>query len=144
MITSVEQDGELPRGTLLDVPLGPRRYLGIVWQPPDGACRRSKAEDRCNRCPGYPRLPEGLCDFIDWVARYTLTLPGIVLAMALRSPQAFEPEGVAHRLCAGNELPQRMTPPRERVLDIAADGLARSVAGAGGRSECLAGAWCAV
>jgi hypothetical protein len=27
------------------------------------------------------------------VARYTLTSPGIVLAMALRSPQAFQPEG---------------------------------------------------
>ena len=31
---AVEHDEELPRGTLLDVPLGPRRYIGIVWQPP--------------------------------------------------------------------------------------------------------------
>ena len=31
------------------------------------------------------RLPSSLCDFIDWVARYTLTPPGAVLAQALRA-----------------------------------------------------------
>ena len=35
-----------------------------------------------------------MCDFIDWVADYTLNPPGAILAMALRSRGAFEPEAL--------------------------------------------------
>jgi primosomal protein N' (replication factor Y) len=121
----VEQSEELPRGTLLDVPLGPRRYLGVVWQPPDGSVDPAKLKT-AEPLQGYPRLPDGLCEFIDWVARYTLTSPGIVLAMALRSPQAFEPEGSRVGYVRDTVTPPRITPARERALALAADGLARS------------------
>jgi primosomal protein N' (replication factor Y) len=61
------------------------------------------------------------------VAEYTLTAPGMVLAMALRSAHAFEPETMRVAYVKGEAMPARMTPSRQRVLEIAADGLARSV-----------------
>jgi primosomal protein N' (replication factor Y) len=122
----IGQDIEMPRGTLVRAPLGPRETLGVVWSEAEGGV----AETRLRQAvplEGLPRLPEKLCDFIDWVARYTLTLPGNVLALALRSPQAFEPKGTRIGYRRGEATPERMTPGRARVLEIAADGLARSV-----------------
>jgi primosomal protein N' (replication factor Y) len=118
-------DSEAPRGTLVEAPLGPRRVLGVVWQEPDGAVDDAKLKTAAP-LPGEPRLPESLCDFIDWVARYTLTSTGVVLALALRVPQAFAPEGSRIGYVRGTTTPAKMTPARGRVLDIASDGLARS------------------
>jgi primosomal protein N' (replication factor Y) len=119
-------DQDLPRGTLVTAPLGPRDYLGCVWQSADGEVGEAKLK-RAMPLPGNPRLPESLCDFIDWVARYTLTSPGIVLALALRVPQAFEPEVPRSGYICGPTIPTRMTPARQRALEVAADGLARSI-----------------
>src|SRR5690349_24248800 len=99
-------DSELPRGTLVEVPLGPRRVLGVVWQQPDGAVDDAKLKT-ATPLPGEPRLPESLCDFIDWVARYTLTSTGVVLALALRVPQAFVPESSRIGYVRGNTIPAR-------------------------------------
>ena len=50
---------------------------------------------------GAPALPAKLCDFIDWVADYTLNPPGAILAMALRIARRLRAGSAAHRLCAG-------------------------------------------
>src|SRR5690348_12101331 len=62
-------DSEAPRGTLVEAPLGPRCVLGVVWQDADGAIDDAKLKT-ATPLPGEPRLPESLCGFIDWVARY--------------------------------------------------------------------------
>ncbi|HEX4533959.1 MAG TPA: primosomal protein N', partial [Rhizomicrobium sp.] len=120
-------DAALPRGTLVVAPLGGRETLGVIWGQADGSVADAKLKP-VEALEGHPRLPERLCDFIDWVARYTLNPPGMVLALALRARSAFEPE--VHRIgyARGEETPTRMTPARARVLEIAGDGLARSVA----------------
>ncbi|HEX2590500.1 MAG TPA: primosomal protein N', partial [Rhizomicrobium sp.] len=120
------QGMDLPRGTLVVAPLGPREVLGVVWSAGDGAVAEHKLKV-ARPLEGMPRLPEKLCDFIDWVSDYTLTAPGMVLAMALRSSRAFEPETMRTAYVRGPNEPARMTPARQRVLEIAGDGLARSV-----------------
>ena len=120
-------DGEaLPRGTLVVAPLGPRETLGVVWGEGEGAIAETRLKEAVP-LEGDPRLPPHLCDFIDWVARYTLTTPGMVLALALRARAAFEPEVPRIGYVRGGATPSRMTPGRERVLEVARDGLARSV-----------------
>jgi primosomal protein N' (replication factor Y) len=119
-------DRHLPRGALVTAPLGPRGYLGCVWQSGDGDVEEAKLR-RAVPLPGNPRLPESLCDFIDWVARYTLTSPGTVLALALRAPQAFAEEVARVGYIRGTTDPSRVTPARQRALEVAADGLARSI-----------------
>src|SRR5215469_3814415 len=84
-------DELLPRGALVVAPLGPRDCVGVVWGESDGTIPQERVK-RAEPLPGNPRLPESLCDFIDWTAKYTLTPPGLVLAMALRVRDAFEPE----------------------------------------------------
>ena len=118
--------GDLPRGTLVIAPLGPREALGVVWGEGDGTVADTKLKEAV-ALESAPRLPETLCDFIDWVARYTLSPPGMILAMALRSRTAFEPETARIAYARGVKTPQRMTPARRRVLELASDGLARSV-----------------
>jgi len=120
------EGADLPRGSLVIAPLGPREVLGVVWNTGDGKVVESKLKT-IEPLEGAPRLPAKLCDFIDWVAEYKLTAPGMVLAMALRSAQAFEPETMRVAYVKGETTPARMTPSRMRVLEIAGDGLARSV-----------------
>jgi primosomal protein N' (replication factor Y) len=117
----------LPRGTLVAAPLGPREALGVVWGEAEGAVPQARLKD-ANPLAGAPALPATLCDFIDWVARYTLNPPGAVLALALRARQAFEPEAPRIAFARGTKTPTRMTAARQRVLALASDGLARSVA----------------
>jgi len=114
------------RGLVVTAPLGPRESIGVVWGPSEGGVEEARLKD-ARPLEGEPCLPAGLCDFIDWVAQYTLTLPGMVLAMALRSRQAFEPETMRTAYILGSGQPAKMTPSRQRVLEVASHGLARSV-----------------
>jgi len=117
----------LPRGTIVEAPLGSRMVLGVVWGAADGAVAEARLKSAVP-LEGDPCLPAALCDFIDWTARYTLTPPGIVLAIALRVRQAFEGETPRIAFARGAVTPPRMTAARARVLELAEDGLARSIA----------------
>ena len=121
---AVEADGPLTRGRLVRAPLGSRTLLGVVWGHAEGAVASEKLRvaDALER----HRLPETLCDFVDWVARYTLSPPGAVLAQALRVKDAFDAEAPRKALIKANHEPQlRLTDARSRVLALMADGLAR-------------------
>jgi primosomal protein N' (replication factor Y) len=115
-----------PRGLLVSAPLGSRQALGVVWGAAEGGVGDNRLKEALP-LDGYPALPERLCDFVDWVAQYTLSPPGNILAMVLRSGKAFEPPAMRTAFVRGGATPTRMTPARQRVLDIAGDGLARSV-----------------
>jgi primosomal protein N' (replication factor Y) (superfamily II helicase) len=117
-----------PRGTLVTAPLGTSEVLGVVWGPAEGAVGDNRLKI-AEPLEGAPRLPSRLCDFIDWVADYTMTPPGAILAMALRSRGAFEPELRRTAYVKGEAVPARLSEARKRALEVAADGLARSVPG---------------
>jgi primosomal protein N' (replication factor Y) len=117
-----------PRGTLVTAPLGTSEMLGVVWGPAEGAVGDNRLKI-AEPLEGAPRLPSRLCDFIDWVADYTMTPPGAILAMALRSRGAFEPEARRTAYVKGEAVPTRLSEARKRALEVAADGLARSVPG---------------
>ena len=116
------------RGALVAAPLGNREVLGVVWGAAEGTVGDNRLK-LAEPLEGAPCLPPRLCDFIDWVADYTLNPPGAILAMALRSRGAFEPEARRIAYVKGEVTPPRMSAARARVLEIASDGLARSVSG---------------
>ena len=62
--------------------------------------------------------------FVDWIAQYTLSPPGMVARMLLRAPEAFDPEPWIEGLQRGPMAPDRMTAARSRVLEVAEGGLA--------------------
>jgi primosomal protein N' (replication factor Y) len=116
------------RGAVVAAPLGNRETLGVVWGAAEGIVGDNRLKI-AEPLEGAPRLPVGLCDFIDWVADYTLNPPGAILAMALRSRTAFEPETARIAYVKGENPSAKLTESRKRVLAVAEDGLARSVSG---------------
>jgi primosomal protein N' (replication factor Y) len=114
----------LVEGDYVRVPLGPRQVTGVVWalsgEVPDGAKLRA-----VNEKLDAPAMPQLHRDFMSWVAQYYLEPPGSVLRMALRSPEALDGprQQTAYRATA--LVMEKLTPQRKRVLDVAADGLAR-------------------
>jgi primosomal protein N' (replication factor Y) len=121
---TVPEGMELGQGDYVRVPLGPRQMTGVVWQvggkAPDTARLRAVAERY--DCPAMPALH---MKFIDWVAAYYLENPGQVLRMCLRVPEALAGERQQVAWAASGQVPDKMTAQRQRVLDVAADGLAR-------------------
>ena len=68
-------------------------------------------------------MPEELRRFVDWVSAYTLSTPGAVLRMTMRSPEALEPPRpiTVYRLGTPPE-DMRQTPARTRVMEVLRDG----------------------
>jgi primosomal protein N' (replication factor Y) len=121
---AVRANGPLARGRLVRAPLGSRSLLGVVWGRAEGSVANEKL--RVADVLETHRLPETLCTFIDWVARYTLSPPGAVLAQSLRVKDAFDAESPRKALIRGAEESQlRLTDARKRVLALMSDGLAR-------------------
>src|SRR5690242_4265662 len=66
----------VPRGTLVAAPLGTVERIGVVWGEAEGAVGDNRLKEAVP-LEGNPRLPAALCDFIDWVADYTLNPRGV-------------------------------------------------------------------
>src|SRR4051794_30794073 len=113
-------------GSVVTVPLGTRTVLGAVWdRHHDEAINPARLRPLEAILPARPLSPS-LRAFVDWVADYTLTPPGMVLRMVLRSPRALEPEKPIPAVRLAGPPPERMTSARKRVLDVLADDMAWS------------------
>jgi primosomal protein N' (replication factor Y) len=123
---------DLAPGDIVAVPLGTREVVGVVWDdPPDPAVGHNRLREVSERLDAPP-LGREIRAFVDWVANYTLTARGMVLRMVLRAPGALAPEAPLPGVRLAGPPPDRMTPARRRVLDLAADGLAWSKSGLAG------------
>jgi primosomal protein N' (replication factor Y) len=109
----------LAPGDFVEVPLGSRLVRGVVWDgAPDPALDAGKVKEVAARSD-VPPLPDITRRFVDWVASYTVSPPGLVMRMAMSVSSVFEPaRGRAAWRPTGIE-PARMTPARIRVLDAA-------------------------
>ncbi len=114
------EGGAAAPGTIVLAPVHGRTLHGVVWDSePDPALPLARLKT-ASVVPGLPRLAPALRRFIDWVASYTLSPPGEVLAMAIRAPLlAPMSEKTVTRWALGPEAPQgaQLTPARKRVLD---------------------------
>lgn len=110
----------LARGDFVRVPLGPRQVNGVVWGPGAGDVAPAKLKSVLAR-HDVPALRDPLMQFVDWVAAYVLAPPGLVLRQVMRVPAAFEPEKPVFGYQVSGVLPERVTPARQRVLDVLQD-----------------------
>ena len=106
-------------GDVVLVPLNRREEVGVVWDAP---ADQSVPEHKLKRVVGVldtPPMGEALRRFVDWIAAYTLSPPGEVMAMALRVLSGAARPVVRYRR---TDPPPavRITPPRQRVLDALA------------------------
>ena len=114
-------------GTFVVAPLATVEYLGVVWHRPEGEpppeLDREKLREIVEVVDDVPPLPPVSLDFADWVARYTLASPGMVLRMMMSASAAFAPPAPRYGVRLAGPAPDRMTPARTRVLEAAANGL---------------------
>lgn len=113
----------LQPGDSVIAPLGKREAYGVVWsvEAAPGACGNLKTiTKRLDR----PPLRQKLRDFIDWLARYTLTPRGMALRLATRAAEEAGAETPRTLYRATGATPERLTPTRARVLEAAEGGVA--------------------
>jgi primosomal protein N' (replication factor Y) (superfamily II helicase) len=119
----------LNHGDFVEVPLGPRRVIGVVWGPGAGVVEARRLKPVVRRFD-VPPMTAVARRFVEWVAAYTMTLPGFVLRMAVSVPAALEPP---KPILAYLKRPDALAPPgfkmtdaRRRVLALLEDGPPRT------------------
>lgn len=105
----------LQPGDHVRAPLGKRSARGVVWAVKAGPGERKLKP--VEGPAGGPPLPAGIRRFVDWLARYLVQSPGIVLRSVLRSTDALKPSPTETVYLRGTGEPDRMTDARQRVVD---------------------------
>ena len=113
-------------GSIVKVPLGPRTVIGVVWDDEGSETVDPKKLRSIVEVYDVPSISHDIRRFVDWVARYTLSSPGLVARMVVRIPKALSEDKPVMGVRIKGEKPSRMTPAREKVLALAEDGMAWS------------------
>ena len=87
---AVPQGMSLQHGAYVEVPLGPRSYIGVVWELRPARPTNMKIRDVAQVFDMVP-MPETHRNFIEWLSQYYLEPKGNVLRMVIRVPSAFAP-----------------------------------------------------
>ncbi|KTF68220.1 primosomal protein N' [Sphingomonas sp. HT-1] len=123
---------EVAPGSIVIVPIGPRQFAGVVWEPE----RLPTEEIGDNRLRAIlavadaPPIPAPVRRLIEWTADYYLAPPSSVLAMTLRTSAAFEAAPTITEYRATGQVPDRLTPQRAQALERIGErqGLVRELA----------------
>jgi primosomal protein N' (replication factor Y) (superfamily II helicase) len=103
-------------GAFVEVPLGPRKVLGVVWGPGQGDYDIAKVRHVIRVLDAAPMRSE-MRAFLTRAAAYTLTPMPAMLRLATRAPGLGDPPSMRKIYRRGSGTPPRMTDARSRVLD---------------------------
>lgn len=112
----------LDEGDVVQVPLSNREVAGVVWGLRDGQGGNLK---KVTGVIEAPNLSPKMRKFLDWIAWYTLAPKGSALAMGLKIPDPDRQEVARVGVKLAGSLPKRMTPARQKVIEVAQDGIVR-------------------
>ena len=128
-------------GSIVIVPLGPRKLLGVVWD--EGSFGDEAIEEHRLRnvleLVDVPPITAGLRRLVDWVADYYLASHASVLRMLVSPSAAMSAAGTIIEYKLSGFEPPRMTPQRAVALDALVDvqGLVRELAAEAGVSDAI-------
>jgi len=108
-------EGGCALGDFVEVPLGPRKVLGVVWGPGRGDWDLAKVRAAFRVLDAAPMRNE-LRSFLERAADYTLTPLPAMLRLATRAPGLGDTPAMRKVYRLGDAEPDRMTEPRGRVL----------------------------
>ena len=109
-------EGGCHLGAFVEVPLGPRKVLGVVWGPGKGDYDLSKIRSVIRVLDAAPMRAE-LREFLTRAAAYTLTPMPAMLRLATRAPGLGDPPSMRKIYRRGEGEPSRMTDARARVME---------------------------
>ena len=104
-------------GAFVEVPLGPRKVLGVVWAPGMGDFDYTKTRSVIQVLDVAPML-QSMQKFLCRVSDYTLTPMPKILRLATRAPGLGDPPSMRHVYRIGDIEITRMTDTRQRVLAL--------------------------
>ena len=107
-------------GAFIEVPLGPRTVLGVVWGPGQGDFDIAKVRHAVRVLDAVP-MREEMQEFLSRAAEYTLTPMPAMLRLATRSPGLGDPPSMRRIYRLGSGVPDRDTDARRRVLAVLND-----------------------
>ena len=113
-------EGGCGTGDFVEVPLGPRRVLGVVWGPGEGGFDPAKVRSATRVLDAAPMRAE-LRSFLVRAADYTLTPLPAMLRLATRAPGLGDAPAMRKVIRRGPAEPDRMTEARARVLEVLAE-----------------------
>ncbi|MCV6825306.1 MULTISPECIES: primosomal protein N' [Halocynthiibacter] len=109
-------EGGCSIGSFVEVPLGPRKTLGVVWGKGDGKFDPSKIR-KISRVLDVAPMGQDMRDFLTRAAEYTITPLTQMLRLATRAPGLSDPLSMQKIYRLGDGVPDRMTPARTRVIE---------------------------
>jgi primosomal protein N' (replication factor Y) len=107
-------------GSFVEVPLGPRKVIGVVWCEGKGDFDKNKIRTISNRLD-VPEMQPKMMEFLSRAGQYTLTPMNGMLKLATRAPGLANPPSMKTVYIKGDAEADRMTPARERVLNTLRD-----------------------
>jgi len=110
-------EGGCFRGAFVEVPLGPRKVPGVIWGPGRGDFDLAKVRSVIRVLDTAPMRDE-MREFLSRAAEYTLTPMPAMLRLATRAPGLGDPPSMRKVYRLGQDLPDRMTDARRRVLAV--------------------------
>ncbi|UWS80680.1 primosomal protein N' [Phaeobacter sp. G2] len=110
-------EGGCFRGAFVEVPLGPRKVLGVIWGAGSGNFDSAKLRSVIRVLDLAPMRDE-MRQFLSKAADYTLTPMSMMLRLATRAPGLSDPPSMRKVLRLGDTQPDRMTPARAKVLAV--------------------------
>ncbi len=99
-------EGGCLTGAFVEVPLGPRKILGVVWGPGAGDYDRSKIRSVIRVLDAVPMRDE-MREFLTRAGAYTLTPMPAMLRLATRSPGLGDPPSMRKVYRLGSAEPDR-------------------------------------
>ena len=109
-------EGGCGTGDFVEVPLGPRRVLGVVWGAGEGGFDPAKIRPIA-RVLDVPPMRAEMRVFLIRAADYTLTPYEAMLRLATRAPGLQDPPGARKVYRLAGPVPNQMTEARFRVIE---------------------------
>jgi primosomal protein N' (replication factor Y) len=103
-------------GSFVEVPLGPRKVLGVIWGPGKGDWDIAKVRHVIRVLDAAP-MREELRIFLEKAGAYTLTPMSAMLRLATRVPGLSDPPSMRKIYRLGRGEPDRVTDARRRVIE---------------------------
>ncbi|WP_333683093.1 primosomal protein N' [Pontibaca methylaminivorans] len=113
-------EGGCRQGDFVEVPLGPRKVIGVVWGAAAGGFDPARLR-RVLRVLDVAPMRGELRLFLERAAEYTLTPLPLMLRLATRAPGLGDPPSMRRVYRPGPGRPGRMTDARARVIEAAAE-----------------------
>lgn len=112
-------------GDYVRIPLGKRETVGVIWSKENDATLDPSRLKLVLQRFDVPSMPAVHHDFIERVARYTMSDMGSVLKMSLSVPEALQPPKTTPAYTYPDILPPKLSAHRKKVIDFLADGVPR-------------------